>query len=157
MISAVRKEEHDARPAWLWAKRQPITGTLTKHYLRAVYGITCAPPPTLGYLPPNGPHHAAVIVDFDMAEEIEPRITLRTVKRPVSSLLRSAPRVWGGLSMHDRGSAGNCVSLLLRRAPTDRGDEWAAAFMREPTSKQPNKKAKRSTKKPTADNGAVVS
>jgi hypothetical protein len=36
-------------------------------------------------------------------------------------------------------------------------DEWAAAFMREPTSKQPKKKAKRSTKKPTADDGAAAS
>ena len=74
MISAARKEEHDARPAWLWAKRQPITGTLAEHYLRAVYGITCALPPTLGYLPPHGPHDAAVIAAFGMAEDIEPGI-----------------------------------------------------------------------------------
>jgi hypothetical protein len=35
MISAARKEEHDARPAWRWAKRQPITGTLVEIIIHA--------------------------------------------------------------------------------------------------------------------------
>ena len=84
MISAARKEEHDARPAWLWAKRQQITGTLAEHYLRAVYDITCALPPTLGYLPPTARTSAAVIAAFGMAEEIAPGII--DVPRDVKAL-----------------------------------------------------------------------
>ena len=108
MISAARKEEHDARPAWLWAKRQPITGTLAEHYLRAVYGITCALPPTLGYLPPHGPHHAAVIAAFGMAEEIAPGIIdvprvvalhLMRLKSDGSALLRGGSKVTLGSAL----------------------------------------------------------
>jgi hypothetical protein len=64
-----------AKAAWSWRRRRPIEGTPAERYLRAVRGITCALPATLGYLPTSKPeHHHAVIAAFALAEELEPGI-----------------------------------------------------------------------------------
>lgn len=65
------KDRH-RRAAWLWAKRRPLAGTVAERYLREVRGISCALPPTLGFLPPRGCHPPALIAAFGLAEETEP-------------------------------------------------------------------------------------
>jgi phage/plasmid primase-like uncharacterized protein len=68
---AYEREQH-RKAAWLWSQRKPITGTVAETYMRA-RGITCALPPTLGFLPTRKPgQHPAMIAAFALAAEPEP-------------------------------------------------------------------------------------
>jgi hypothetical protein len=69
------EQRQHAKARWLWARRQPIAGSIAERYLRAARAITCALPPTLGFLPPAKPeHHAAMIAAFDLPDEPEPGV-----------------------------------------------------------------------------------
>jgi hypothetical protein len=67
--------EQHRKAAWLWSQRRPTAGTPAEAYLRR-RGITCASPPTLGFLPPSKPeHHPAMIAAFALVlDEPEPGI-----------------------------------------------------------------------------------
>src|SRR5215471_3009834 len=68
------REQH-RKAAWLWSQRKPIEKTIAERYLREARGITCALPPTLGYLPPSKPErHPAMVAAFGIADEIEPGV-----------------------------------------------------------------------------------
>ena len=68
-----REREQHGKAVWLWAKRQPIAGTIAERYLREVREITCPLPATLAFLPPSKPaHHPALIAAFGLCEEPEP-------------------------------------------------------------------------------------
>jgi hypothetical protein len=67
-----QKRQHETA-SWLWSQRRPIQGTIGETYLRK-RGITCALPSTLGFLPPRGEHHPAMIAAFAMCDEPEPGI-----------------------------------------------------------------------------------
>jgi hypothetical protein len=57
----------------LWRARQPVSeGCPVWHYLRDVRGYQGPLPSTLGYLPENGGHPAAMIAAFGLCEEPEP-------------------------------------------------------------------------------------
>ncbi len=62
-----------AKARRLWARRQPIAGTLAETYLRS-RGITGPLPATLGYLPPGGEYPPSMIAAFGMAREVEPGV-----------------------------------------------------------------------------------
>jgi hypothetical protein len=67
--------EQRRKAAWMWSRRQPITGTIAERYLREDREITCKLPPTLGFLPPRKPeHHPAMIAAFATPDEIGPGI-----------------------------------------------------------------------------------
>lgn len=70
---AVKAAQH-RKAGWLWSQRKPIEGSIADEpYLRRVRGITCALPPTLGYLAPTKPeHHPAMIAAFALVDEPEP-------------------------------------------------------------------------------------
>jgi putative DNA primase/helicase len=64
--------EQHRKAAWLWSQRRPTAGTPAETYLRR-RGITCALPPTLGFLPPSKPeHHPAMIAAFALVDEPDP-------------------------------------------------------------------------------------
>jgi hypothetical protein len=64
-----------AKAAWLWRYSQPIVGSIAERYLRKVRGITCALPPTLGFLPPRSDEqHPALIAVFALPDEPEPGV-----------------------------------------------------------------------------------
>jgi hypothetical protein len=68
-----RRQHEKAR--WLWSQRQRITGSIAEAYLREARGITCALPPTLGFLQPRkADQHPAMIAAFGLCAEIEPGI-----------------------------------------------------------------------------------
>ena len=70
-------EVSDNREAakWLWGRRTPITNNCPVGlYLRQTRGYHGAIPPTLGYLPANGKHPAAMIAAFGFCDEPEPGI-----------------------------------------------------------------------------------
>jgi len=75
---SVAEYERDQRrkAAWLWSRRQPITGSIAELYLRS-RGITCPLPATLGFLPPQKPeHYPAMIAAFGLCEEVEPGLII---------------------------------------------------------------------------------
>lgn len=56
----------------LWLQGRPIVGSIAERYLREARGITCALPPTIGYLPPSKPeYHPALIAVFSLVDEPE--------------------------------------------------------------------------------------
>jgi hypothetical protein len=59
---------------WLWAKRQPIAGSIAETYLRSARGYGGPLPATLGFLPSRGDHPPAMIAAFGMATECEPGV-----------------------------------------------------------------------------------
>jgi hypothetical protein len=68
----VRRQHQKA--AYLWSRRQRITGTIAEKYLRT-RAITCELSPTLGFLPAREPeHHPALIVAFALVDEPEPGV-----------------------------------------------------------------------------------
>ena len=104
MISAARKEEHE--------RDQLGSGRSASRSPARLLSTTCGRftlPPTLGYLHPHGPHHAAVIAAFGMAEEIAPGIIdvprdvkalhLMRLKSDGSALLRGGSKVTLGSAL----------------------------------------------------------
>jgi hypothetical protein len=68
-----RRQRDKAR--WLWSQRLPIIGSIAEVYLRQARKITCALPPTLGFLSSRQPdHHPAVISAFGLCDEVEPGV-----------------------------------------------------------------------------------
>jgi hypothetical protein len=86
-----QQRQHD-KAYWLWARREPISGTIAEKYLREVRGITCSLPSTLAFLPPRKPaHHPALIACFAIPKE-HPNGTLdqpRAAQAVQLTLLRS--------------------------------------------------------------------
>jgi hypothetical protein len=75
--AAKYKREQHRKAAWLWSRRQPISGSIAARYLRENRKITCPLPATLGYLPPQKPeHHPAMIACFGLCEEPEPGLII---------------------------------------------------------------------------------
>jgi putative DNA primase/helicase len=72
-VDHYEREQH-RKAAWLWSRRRSITGTIAEMYLRRTRVITCALPPTLGFLPPYREHPPALIAAFAIPEEPEPGI-----------------------------------------------------------------------------------
>jgi hypothetical protein len=67
----VVKAERLSLVRWLWAKRQPITGSIADTYLRSARGYGGPLPATLGFLPARGDHPPAMVAAFGMATETE--------------------------------------------------------------------------------------
>jgi putative DNA primase/helicase len=67
------REQHE-KAAWLWSRRVPIIGSIAERYLREARKITCALPPTLGFLPAHKDHAPALIAASALVEEIEPDV-----------------------------------------------------------------------------------
>ena len=68
-----REREQRRKAAYLWSRRQPISGSIAERYLRDVRRVMCPLPPTLGYLVPSKPeHHPALISAFSLIDEPEP-------------------------------------------------------------------------------------
>jgi putative DNA primase/helicase len=65
------EREQRRKAAWLWARRQPIKGTIGEKYLRG-RGITCALPPTLSFLPGDEKYPPAMIAAFGFPDEPAP-------------------------------------------------------------------------------------
>jgi Toprim domain len=63
------KAERLSLARWLWAKRQPIAGSIAETYLRSARGYGGPIPATLGYLPARSEHPPAMITAFGMAKE----------------------------------------------------------------------------------------
>jgi hypothetical protein len=61
-----------SKARWLWSRRKPIAGSIAETYLRQARGYRGPIPATLGYLPPQGEHAAAMIGAFGIAYEPEP-------------------------------------------------------------------------------------
>jgi hypothetical protein len=57
---------------WLWARREPASGTIVERYLRDVRGFGGRLPDTLAMLPGFRDHPPAMIAAFGFAEEPEP-------------------------------------------------------------------------------------
>jgi hypothetical protein len=68
--------EHERRQgekaAWMWARRQPISGTIAETYLREARGYPGPLPPTLAFLPPWRDYAPALIAAFSLVDEPEP-------------------------------------------------------------------------------------
>jgi hypothetical protein len=82
--------EHEAeqrrKAAWLWLQHHPISGTIAEKYPRG-RGITCALPPTLGFLPPRKPEqHPALIAAFALPDEPEPGVLGKLPHTSVESI-----------------------------------------------------------------------
>jgi hypothetical protein len=60
---------------WLWQRRRPVAGSIAESYLREARGYGGPLPATLGFLPPRGEHHPAMIAAFGFAIEVEPGVT----------------------------------------------------------------------------------
>jgi hypothetical protein len=80
-----RAKDHERRQhkkaAWLWSRRQPITGTPAELYLRGARGYSGLIPNTLAFLPAAKPeHHPAMIAAFGVCDEPEPGL----VRGPVN-------------------------------------------------------------------------
>lgn len=85
-----RNQHRKAR--WLWAQRQPLSGSIAERYLRQARKISCTLPPTLGFLPQKkSEHHPAMIAAFGVPDEIEPGVlaALRNVPAVHLTLLRA--------------------------------------------------------------------
>jgi phage/plasmid primase-like uncharacterized protein len=68
------RQQHQ-KAAWLWSRRQEISGTIAEVYLREARRIRCKLPPTLGFLPPlRREHHPAMIAAFAIPDECEPGV-----------------------------------------------------------------------------------
>ena len=68
-------DKQHRRAARMWSRRQPIGGTVAEIYLRKTRCITCALPPTLGFLSPWKPEHCpAMIAAFALSDAIEPGV-----------------------------------------------------------------------------------
>jgi hypothetical protein len=65
-------EQHETA-SWLWAQRQPVTGSPVERYLRA-RRYDGAIPPTIGYLPARGEYPHAMIAAFALPNEVEPNV-----------------------------------------------------------------------------------
>jgi hypothetical protein len=59
---------------WLWQRRRPIAGSIAETYLREARGYGGPLPATMGFLPPRGDHHPALIAAFGLALEVEPGV-----------------------------------------------------------------------------------
>jgi hypothetical protein len=74
--TAERERAHKAKrqrlALWLWQHRRPIAGSIAETYLREARGYGGPLPATLGFLPPRGDHHPAMIAAFGLALEVEP-------------------------------------------------------------------------------------
>jgi hypothetical protein len=68
----VHKADRLAKARWLWARRQPISGTIAETYLRAARGYGGSLPATLGFVPATKKHPPAMISAFGLAHEVEP-------------------------------------------------------------------------------------
>jgi hypothetical protein len=68
----VVKAERLGLARWLWAKRQPITGTIAETYLRSARGYGGLLPATLAFLPGRGDLPPAMIAAFGLATKSEP-------------------------------------------------------------------------------------
>lgn len=68
------RRQHE-KAAWLWSRRQPISGTLAETYLREARRYTGPLPPTLAFLPPSkAEHHPAMIAAFTLVDEPGPGV-----------------------------------------------------------------------------------
>ena len=56
---------------WLWARREPIGGSIAETYLRSARSYGGHLPETLGFLPGRGDHPPAMIAAFGMAIETD--------------------------------------------------------------------------------------
>jgi hypothetical protein len=64
-----------AKAGWLWARRQPIAGSVAQKYLRVSRGYSGPLPTTLAFLPARKPdQHAAMIAAFAVPDEPEPGV-----------------------------------------------------------------------------------
>jgi hypothetical protein len=76
--TAQRDRAHRAKrqqlALWLWQRRRPIAGSIAETYLREARGYGGPLPATLGFLPPRGAHHPAMIAAFGLAVEVEPGV-----------------------------------------------------------------------------------
>jgi hypothetical protein len=76
--AAERNSAHKAKrqrlALWLWQRRRPIAGSIAETYLREARGYDGPLPATLGFLPPRGEHHPAMIAAFGFAVEVEPGV-----------------------------------------------------------------------------------
>jgi hypothetical protein len=69
------EREQSRKAAWLWQRRQPITGTIAETYLRQARGYSGPLPSTLAFLPPSKPEHApAMIAAYGLPGEPEPGV-----------------------------------------------------------------------------------
>jgi hypothetical protein len=67
--------DNAAKAAWLWSRREPISESCPAAlYLRRTRRYHGPIPSTLGYLPPNGKHPAAMIAAFGFCEGPEPGV-----------------------------------------------------------------------------------
>jgi CHC2 zinc finger/Toprim domain len=67
--------KQSAKASWLWARRQPIAGSVAETYLREVRGISCPLPKTLAFLPARSDgQHPAMIGAFAPPAESEPGV-----------------------------------------------------------------------------------
>jgi Toprim domain len=69
-----REAKRQQLALWLWQRRQPIGGSIAETYLREARGYSGPLPATLGFLPPRGDHHPAMIAAFGLAVEVEPSV-----------------------------------------------------------------------------------
>jgi phage/plasmid primase-like uncharacterized protein len=82
------EQAQHAKARWLWARRQPITGTIAERYLR-VRGIVGPYPRTLGFLPPSKPeHHPALIVAYGLPASTTSIITEKMITAVQITLLK---------------------------------------------------------------------
>lgn len=65
------KAERLSVARWLWAKRQPIAGSIAETYLRSARGYGGSIPGTLSYLPERDKHPPGMIAAFGLAHEVE--------------------------------------------------------------------------------------
>lgn len=69
------EKDNASKAAWLWSNRRPIAEDCPVGlYLRKARGYHGPIPSTIGYLPANGKHAAAMIAAFGFCEEPEPGV-----------------------------------------------------------------------------------
>lgn len=96
-----KNERHEPEPSqtdnrkiaqWLWDRRQPITDNCPAgKYLRQHRSYHGPIPLTLGYLPANGKHYAAMIAAFGFCDEPEPGIVRPPASVAAIHLTRLTP------------------------------------------------------------------
>jgi Toprim domain len=70
-----KSQDNASKAAWLWDAHRPIAEDCPAGlYLRKARGYGGPIPSTLGYLPANGKHAAAMIAAFGFGDELEPRV-----------------------------------------------------------------------------------
>jgi putative DNA primase/helicase len=118
----VYKDDQDnaSTAAWLWLQRKPITeGTPPGLYLRK-RKYTGPIPATLAYVPPRGPHPAAMIAPFGIATELnEPGII--GVPKSVAGVHLTRLTVVGNKAPNAQGKAkimlGACMGKPITISP----------------------------------------